>query len=338
MAHTQPTRPTRPEQGSRPLHPARVAARAAAAATAARRRLWTIGSVVGAAVLVLGAVAALAFGSGTGAGTSASGLSASKHAFVLPGLLDDGRVSLAAHAGKPVVVNFFASWCVYCNEELPGFVQVAGATRGKVDFVGIDTADTGDGAAMARRFDLAGAGFALARDIGSSPGSELWSSFGGQGLPVTAFYDAQGKLVDFSGGMLTQDQLSQRIKTIYGLDVTAADASTLAAPVIPLIPRGAYELLSTHAQDPSFVALDVRTPAEYITGHLPGAVNTDSSAPDFGKQLEALDRGKSYFVYCQSGNRSSTAAELMHSLGFKHVYDIQGGMTAWQGEGLPSTR
>lgn len=334
MASTRPT----PKQGPRPLHPARASARAVVEFKAARRRRATIASVVGAAVLVLGAVGALAFSPGPGTGANSSGLSASKDAFVLPGLLDDGRVSLVAHAGKPVVVNFFASWCVYCNEELPGFVQVANATRGKVDFVGIDTADTGDGAAMARRFDLAGAGFALARDIGSSPGSELWSSFGGQGLPVTAFYDAQGKLVDFSGGMLTQDQLSERVKTIYGLDVTAADASKLAAPVIPLIPRGAYELLSTHAQDPSFVALDVRTPAEFATGRLPGAVNADFDATDFGKHLETLDKDKSYFLYCQSGNRSATAAKLMHSLGFKHVYDIQGGMTAWQGEGLPSTR
>ncbi|MHB8297412.1 MAG: rhodanese-like domain-containing protein [Dermatophilaceae bacterium] len=338
MAPTQPTRPTRPGQGARAPHPDRVAARAAAAATAARRRRWTIASVVGAAVLVVATVAALAFGSRSGVGSSAAGLSANKDAFVLPGLLDDGRVSLAAHAGRPVVVNFFASWCVYCNEELPGFVQVANSTRGKVDFVGIDTYDTGDGAAMARRFDLAGAGFALARDIGAAPGSELWSSFGGQGLPVTAFYNAKGKLVDFSGGMLTQDQLQQRIKTNFGVDVKAADASKLAAPVIPLIPRGAYELLSTHAQDPSFVALDVRTPAEYSTGHLPGAVNTDFDAPNFRKQLEALDKDKSYFVYGQSGNRSSKATELMHSLGFKHVYDIQGGITAWQGAGLPSTR
>ena len=338
MAPNQPTRPNPPEQATRPLRPARVAARAVVEAKAVRRRRATIASVVGAAVLVLGTVVALAFGPGTGASTTAAGLSSSKDAFVLPGLLDDGRVSLAAHAGKPVIVNFFASWCVYCNEELPGFVQVAGATRGEVDFIGIDTSDPGDGAAMARRFDLAGAGFALARDIGSAPGSELWSRFGGQGLPVTAFYDPQGQLAEFSGGMLTQDQLSERIKTIYGIDVKAADASKLAAPVIPLIPRGAYELLSTHAQDPSFVALDVRTPAEYSTGHLPGAVNTDSGAPDFRTKLELLDKDKSYFVYCQTGNRSSTAAELMHSLGFKHVYDIRGGITAWQGENLPSTR
>jgi len=77
----------------------------------------------------------------------------------------------------------------------------------------------------------------------------LWSTFGGQGLPVTAFYDAQGKLVELSAGMLTQ----QHIKTNHGVDVVANDASKLAAPVIPLIPQGAYELLSTDAQDPSFI-------------------------------------------------------------------------------------
>jgi hypothetical protein len=57
----------------------------------------------------------------------------------------------------------------------------------------------------------------------------LWSTFGGQGLPVTAFYDAQGKLVELSAGTLTQQQLQQHIKTNYGVDVVANDASKLAS-------------------------------------------------------------------------------------------------------------
>src|ERR1035437_8750232 len=169
MAHSHPTRS---EQTSRPPNPARAAARAAAAAVAARRR-WTIASVVGAAVLVITLVAALAFGSGTSTGTTPAGLSAKKDAFILPGLLTNNRDKLSDHAGKPVVVNFFASWCVYCNEELPGFAQLANATGGRVGFVGVDTNDPGDGPAMARRFDLAGAGFSLARDVGTAPSSML---------------------------------------------------------------------------------------------------------------------------------------------------------------------
>src|SRR5450756_1775196 len=62
-----------------------------------------------------------------------------------------------------------------------------------------------------------------------------------------AFYDAQGKLVELFAGMLTQQQLQQHIKTNHGVDVVANNASKLAAPVIPLIPQGAYEPVSyTH--------------------------------------------------------------------------------------------
>lgn len=316
----------------------RAAALEAKAAAEAKRKQRQLLAVIVSALAVFGAVAVLAFTSGgSNSADTTKGYSASKEAFVLPGLLDDQAVRLADHAGKPVVVNFFASWCVYCNEELPGFVEVAKATTDKVSFVGVDTYDTGDGAAMARRFDLAGVGFALARDIGKNPASEYWRTFGGQGLPVTAFYDAKGKLVDFAGGMLTQTELQDRIKNNFGVDVKATDASTLAAPVIPLIPQGAYELLARNADNPAYVILDVRTPAEVAAGKLPGAVNIDAESAGFEAALAGLDREKNYFVYCRTGNRSSVATEKMHELGFKHVYDIQGGITAWQQEGLPVT-
>lgn len=320
-----------------PSHSAK-ARRARAAARQQRRRRQQIAAVVAAALAVFGAVAVIAFTGGQSAGVgSAAGYSATKTAFDLPALTGTGHVRLAGYAGRPVVVNFFASWCVYCNEELPGFVQVAKATRGKVAFIGVDTDDTGDGAAMARRFDLAGAGFALARDIGPAPASELWTQYGSQGLPVTAFYNASGRLVDFSGGMLTQAQLQQRIRTDFGIDVRAPNAANLAAPVIPVIPRGAFELLRTHVGDPSFVTLDIRTPAQFGTGHVPGARNIDASAPGFRTRLAGLSRDATYFVVSQTGTRGATVAALLHQIGFKHVYDVQGGLVGWQQAGLPIT-
>lgn len=314
----------------------RAAALEAKAAAEARRKKRQLVAVIISALAVFGTVAVLALTGGSSSDADvAKGYSAEQEAFVLPGLLDDQPVRLADHAGKPVVVNFFASWCVYCNEELPGFVEVAKATAGTVDFIGVDTYDTGDGAAMARRFDLAAVGFALARDVGQDPASEYWRTFGGQGLPVTAFYDAKGKLVDFAGGMLNQAELQDRIQKNFGVDVQAADASKLAAPVIPLIPQGAYELLARNAGNPAYLILDVRTPAELAGGKLPGAVNLDAESPGFEAALAGLDKEKNYFVYCQTGNRSSKATEKMHELGFKHVYDIEGGITAWQQESLP---
>jgi cytochrome c biogenesis protein CcmG/thiol:disulfide interchange protein DsbE len=314
--------------------------RAAAKAHAERQRKVRIAVVSAAAVLVFGGVAAVALTSGGDSATSDAGgtqYSASQEAFRLPGLLDDQTVSLTDFAGTPVVVNFFASWCVYCNEELPGFVQVAKSTTGMVDFVGVNTSDSGDGAAMARRFDLAGSGFALAKDVGGDPPSQLWSSFSSQGLPVTAFYDATGKLVDFAGGMLTQPQLEQRIKANFGVGVSAPDAATLGSPVIPLIPRGAYELLNAHPDDPTFVPLDLRPAADFAQGHLSGALNIEAPDGDL-TALSAFDPSASYFVYDASGTGSTTVADAMEAAGFKHVYEIQGGYAAWTQNGLPTAK
>ena len=333
MATTK--RMTRAEQRE-----AAKAEREAVKAREERRRKVRIGAVTATVVVVFGVVAALALTSGGGspkADASGTAYNATKESFRLPGLLDDRTVSLADFTGTPVVVNFFASWCVYCNEELPGFVQVAKATDGKVAFVGVDTSDPGDGAAMARRFDLAGVGFALAKDIGGDPPSQLWSSFGSQGLPVTAFYDGTGKLVDFSGGMLTQTELEQRLQSNFGVAVTAPDAAQLGAPVIPLIPQGAYELLRTHANDPSFVPVDIRSAAHFARGHLPGAVNIEAPAGGVAAAVAQLDRSASYFVYDAAGSGSTKVADAMHAAGFKHVYDIQGGYAAWTQQGLPTS-
>ena len=71
------------------------------------------------------------------------------------------------------------------------------------------------------------------------------------------------------------------------------------------------------------VALDVRTPAEFGTGHLPGAENIDVQSPDFDARVATLDREKTYVVYCRSGSRATTAVQRMAGLGFTKL--INGG-------------
>ena len=85
------------------------------------------------------------------------------------------------------------------------------------------------------------------------------------------------------------------------------------------------------------IVLDVRTPEEYREGHIEGAVNMDFYADGFEKQLEKLDKEKSYFVYCTVGGRSSSAAKMMHDKGFQKVHDLSGGIEAWENSGLPIT-
>lgn len=86
---------------------------------------------------------------------------------------------------------------------------------------------------------------------------------------------------------------------------------------------------------PGLVVLDVRTPDEYAEGHLPGATLVDFNAPDFADRLGELDPEVPYLLYCRSGNRSAQARAMMEQLGFADVADVDGGIVAWAGAGLP---
>lgn len=77
-------------------------------------------------------------------------------------------------------------------------------------------------------------------------------------------------------------------------------------------------------RQPGDVVLDVRTPAEYAGGHLENADNIDVMAPDFASRVDGLDRKKTYYLYCRSGNRSGQAARRMKEMGFEHAYNVGG--------------
>lgn len=92
---------------------------------------------------------------------------------------------------------------------------------------------------------------------------------------------------------------------------------------------GFTELVAT----PGVVVLDVRTPEEFASGHLPGAVNLDIQAPGFTQGLEGLDKAATYAVYCRSGNRSQAALDAMAQAGFADAHHLGGGIGAWQAAG-----
>lgn len=85
--------------------------------------------------------------------------------------------------------------------------------------------------------------------------------------------------------------------------------------------------------EPGITVLDVRTPAEFAAGHLPGAVNIDIEGGAFSEQIADLPKDGEYFVYCRSGNRSGVATDEMADAGFTKLYDLQGGVGAWQAAG-----
>lgn len=82
--------------------------------------------------------------------------------------------------------------------------------------------------------------------------------------------------------------------------------------------------------------LDVRTPGEFSQGHIPNSVNYDWLGNNFSEQTKNLDKSKPVYVYCQSGKRSSQAADKLTSEGFI-VYELKGGMMNWRSQNMPES-
>ena len=171
-------------------------------------------------MLVVVAVAALvallvgAVRGGASNGMTPATVSTDPARFELPRLGGGTPVRLADFRGKPLVVNFFASWCTACRGEAPGFVHASAELSGKVNFLGVDSMETGDGVGFAR--ELGYDRFTLARDTGGLQDSGLHDALGRRGLPVTAFYNGKGTLLYVSTGALTEEALRSRIHDLFG--------------------------------------------------------------------------------------------------------------------------
>ena len=81
--------------------------------------------------------------------------------------------------------------------------------------------------------------------------------------------------------------------------------------------------------------IDVRTTEEYTEKHIAHSKNININDSGFEKQLEALDKNKPLYIYCLSGGRSAKASNLAVQKGFKEVYNLEGGITAWIGGKQP---
>lgn len=94
-------------------------------------------------------------------------------------------------------------------------------------------------------------------------------------------------------------------------------------------------LIKANSTTPGFYILDVRTPAEFTSGHLVNANNIDYRATGFWDVLATLDRNIIYLVHCKGGSRSLPTYNQMVSLHFREVYMMIGGFDQWKLDGLP---
>ena len=131
-------------------------------------------------------------------------------------------------------------------------------------------------------------------------------------------------------------------RTLRTLAIAALAAIALSAcsteteqPAAAPVFDGAHvaaESFATAVEVEGVTVIDVRTPAEFAEGHLPGAVNANVEDPAFSAMLGQLDPDADYAVYCRSGNRSRVAIDAMTQAGLTRTVGLEGGIGAWQGD------
>ena len=160
------------------------------------------------ALAVVAATVTFSGPSTTSAPTTAGGGKA--RAFELENLRKgEAAVSLAALRGKPVVLNFWASWCVPCRREMPAFQAVSQKMKGRVAFLGVNHQDS-------RRLALE-----LVEETGVSypsgydPKGSVAAAYGLFGMPTTLFISPGGEILGRRTGEMSRKDLEETIERMF---------------------------------------------------------------------------------------------------------------------------
>jgi thiol-disulfide isomerase/thioredoxin len=147
-------------------------------------------TIAGVALLMSALALLLVAGCGSSAPAATASSSSPSGELVFSGATLDGQAfDLAAYKGKPVVVNFWASWCGWCAREMPDLVKFA-AAHPDVVVIGVDVNDK---VPAAQKF---AAKYAITYPLVADEQGVIFGHFDSQGLPTTIFYDSDLNVVD----------------------------------------------------------------------------------------------------------------------------------------------
>jgi len=163
--------------------------------------------ITGIVALFIAAVIAVSLATNTSSASPASPNYPAAAGFTLPALGQAGKqISLSQYQGKPVIVNFWASWCEPCQKETPLLASWYKQQHGHVVLLGLDENDT---TANALKFAHAKG---VSYPIGFDPQVTAALAYNVDGLPQTFFLNAQHRIVDHVLGAVTSAQLAKGLR------------------------------------------------------------------------------------------------------------------------------
>lgn len=163
----------------------------------------------------VGSAAAIAFTWTGPSGTGAKAKSSGRDLGSVAGISFDGfgtskKVELDELRGKPLVLNYWASWCPFCISEMPDFQKVYEDVSDQVEFIGVNIQD--DLSSARKLADQTGVRYPLVSD----PDGAVYRRLRGFSMPTTWFIDEEGRIVERFSGPLTAQQLAERIREHFG--------------------------------------------------------------------------------------------------------------------------
>ncbi len=129
--------------------------------------------------------------------------------FEAPALVGDGTLALSELRGRPVVLNFWASWCVPCRKEMPALQEMSEEVQDRIAFVGVNHQDSrGDALSF-----LAETGVRF--PAGYDPEGATATSYGLYGMPTTIFISPDGRILQRHRGEISESQLRREIERLF---------------------------------------------------------------------------------------------------------------------------
>lgn len=128
----------------------------------------------------------------------------------LPDFYTGETVRLSDFRGEPLVVNYWASWCIPCLAELPGFERVHQRVAADVSFLGINIGDNPVSAQDV--IDDTGITYRIVADVDGS----TFAEFGAFAMPTTVFISPDGVILELFSGELSSEQLEDKVETYFG--------------------------------------------------------------------------------------------------------------------------